>query len=282
MPEETLNSRDKTEDIPPPVSGGDDENSGPDSSGSDNGSPERLARLEAIVTNHNYVERGLAMAEILRDSLYRIEFASLDDYCQAKWHFSDAHAYRLVDAAHLAVEMSPIGELSKESHARALLRVAPEARVEKLKQAIELAKGAGRLLKANDILIVARLISHSELQPVKPQSLKDQLLELWEKASPSEQREFLASIGIQQDAPASVDEISAGFTCNSCSQEFEDAEEAVALYECGECGTVFSRDTSANNNHQCPECNKFGHKVSRLGCPECGEGELESTGEANS
>jgi predicted RNA-binding Zn-ribbon protein involved in translation (DUF1610 family) len=65
------------------------------------------------------------------------------------------------------------------------------------------------------------------------------------------------------------------YECPSCGETFEDAGETVTLYECGDCGQQFTRD-----NHQCPTCAKFGAKVSELGCPSCGEGELEDYQEA--
>ena len=73
-----------------------------------------------------------------------------------------------------------------------------------------------------------------------------------------------------------VEEAGARFECNSCGETFDDDSEAVALYECGDCGTTFTRETSANDNHQCPDCNKFGSKISDMGCSSCNEGELET------
>jgi len=65
--------------------------------------------------------------------------------------------------------------------------------------------------------------------------------------------------------------------CTECGATFSDEEEAVTIYECGECGTRFTRDESAAGNHQCPDCNRFGHKVTDLGCPECHDAELQET-----
>lgn len=75
-----------------------------------------------------------------------------------------------------------------------------------------------------------------------------------------------------------TDESETGFECNSCGETFADDSEAVSLYECAECGNTFTRETSANDNHQCPDCNKFGSKISDMGCPSCNDGELEEIG----
>lgn len=65
------------------------------------------------------------------------------------------------------------------------------------------------------------------------------------------------------------------FECSECGEQFETLEEAITLYECGDCGVTFSRENSANDNHQCPDCFKFGSVLTKQGCPECQEGELE-------
>jgi len=65
------------------------------------------------------------------------------------------------------------------------------------------------------------------------------------------------------------------FRCENCDHEVEEDEvEENPLYECNDCG-VFTRDNSADGgSHRCGGCNKWGHKISNYGCPECGEGEL--------
>lgn len=67
------------------------------------------------------------------------------------------------------------------------------------------------------------------------------------------------------------------FKCDSCDETFDSEDEAVSLYECGDCGNRFSQETSADGaGHRCPDCNKFGAKVSDMGCPSCNEGELQT------
>lgn len=65
------------------------------------------------------------------------------------------------------------------------------------------------------------------------------------------------------------------FRCNSCEEEFEDDNESQPLYECGECGNQFTPEQSEDGSHRCSDCNKFCSKISDLGCPDCGAGQLE-------
>ena len=65
------------------------------------------------------------------------------------------------------------------------------------------------------------------------------------------------------------------FKCDTCEETCEDETMAQPLYECGDCGDKFTSENSADGcGHSCPSCNKFGRKVSDMGCPSCGEGEL--------
>ncbi len=60
--------------------------------------------------------------------------------------------------------------------------------------------------------------------------------------------------------------------CQDCGALIEGGNEEP-LYECCE---TFTRSNSADGEgHRCPSCNKFAAKVSDLGCPDCGVGELE-------
>jgi len=105
-------------------------------------------------------------------------------------------------------------------------------------------------------------------------STGEQLKELWGQATEAERKTFLAWA-----MPGQIDEgdqPEPEWECGSCGGTFDNERDAVALYECGECGTQFTQETSANGKHQCPDCNRFGRKISDLGCPECNEGELES------
>jgi len=67
------------------------------------------------------------------------------------------------------------------------------------------------------------------------------------------------------------------YECDECGERFLESvkDDASSLYECSNCGSKYTRDNSADgSSHRCPDCGKFGSKLSEMGCPECGNGEL--------
>ena len=91
---------------------------------------QRLAVLEKTIARgkKTFIEVGLALAEIRDLRLYRREYSGFNEYCQKKWGWGKAYAYRLIDAAEV-VKVSPIGDKIKtESQARELGKVEPEQR----------------------------------------------------------------------------------------------------------------------------------------------------------
>ena len=115
----------------------------------------RLLELEIIV-EQGMLGVGKALTEIRDNELYKPEFTSFKAYYTARWNFKEAHAYRLIGAAAIANQASPIGELTKESHARALAKVPEAQRAAVFKEALEKASAEGRPLIARDIIEVAQ------------------------------------------------------------------------------------------------------------------------------
>jgi hypothetical protein len=104
-----------------------------------------------------------ALLEIRDLELYKPQYQSFEAYCIEKWGFGHSQAYRLMDAATIAADLSPNGEMIlKESHARALARVPKEQRTAVLDTASRKAKAAGRQLIAKDIAAAATPASPEE------------------------------------------------------------------------------------------------------------------------
>lgn len=243
----------------------------------------RRGELEAIITAglSTVFKVGTALAEIRDANLYQPEFESFEAYCVARWAFKRAHAYRYIEAATLVTEMSPIGDITRESHARALLTVPAEQRAEVFRAALAKATSEGRVLTAKDLTGVAKPGVAGAVKVVSPVSKAEQLQELWTQLSPADRLEFLNWAKLQMPSPTPPNEpapaeLEPKFVCNGCGAEFETDEDSVPLYECGDCGSQFTTETSANGKHQCPDCYKFGSKVSNCGCPECNDGALEA------
>src|SRR6185369_5668665 len=74
-----------------------------------------------------FYEVGNALAEIRESRLYRISYATFEDYCKERWQMSRFYAHRLIDAAQVVDNLLPIGNvLATESQARELAALEPE------------------------------------------------------------------------------------------------------------------------------------------------------------
>ncbi|MGO8839069.1 MAG: hypothetical protein ACLQAH_07490 [Limisphaerales bacterium] len=117
----------------------------------------RLIELEKIIEagRQTFVAVGTALAEIRDARLYKVHFSTFEDYCVGKWGFKRAHAHRLIQAASIAKDLSPIGDIKTESQARELAKVPKDQREAVIKVAITTAKTAGKPITAKDIQIAA-------------------------------------------------------------------------------------------------------------------------------
>jgi len=87
-----------------------------------------LDRLAAIVERHvaDYRAVGTALREIRDRKLYRATHETFDDFARDRWQMERSHAYRLIDAAEVARNLSPSGDVPKtENQARPLTSLKP-------------------------------------------------------------------------------------------------------------------------------------------------------------
>ena len=89
----------------------------------------RLAELEKTISKgkKTFVDVGLALAEIRDLRLYKREYDSFSEYCQAKWGWTRQHAYRLIEAAPVAKCHQLV---TSEGAARELGKAEPDQRAE--------------------------------------------------------------------------------------------------------------------------------------------------------
>ena len=84
-----------------------------------------LGRLEQTIENglQTYIDVGSALEEIRARKLYRGAHATFEDYCRDRWKISRIHAHRLIQAAELAANLLPMGNIppDNERQARALI-----------------------------------------------------------------------------------------------------------------------------------------------------------------
>ena len=114
----------------------------------------RLESLETIIEGglRTFVEVGSALSDIRDNRLYRASHGTFEEYCRERWGMQRAHAYRLIDAAQVSVNLSPIGDIPKtESVARPLVSLPPEQQREAWTEAIQKAESKSRPVTAQDV-----------------------------------------------------------------------------------------------------------------------------------
>ena len=72
----------------------------------------RLTTCERVIEKGvgTFVEVGNALAEIRDDKLYRGSHRTFEAYCKERWQISRAQAYRQIEAAQVAEDLSPMGD----------------------------------------------------------------------------------------------------------------------------------------------------------------------------
>jgi hypothetical protein len=100
---------------------------------------ERLAQLETVIGQNlkAFIRVGNALMEIQEAKLYKKTHNSFEEYCRQRWQIERAHAYRLIDSAKVAQNLSPIGDIqpTHESQVRPLAKLEPEQQREAWKEA---------------------------------------------------------------------------------------------------------------------------------------------------
>jgi len=81
----------------------------------------RLIQLETVIEGKQrcFYEIGKALKEIRDDRLYReLLFVSFEAYLKNRWDMSRPHGYRLIEAARVIDNLSPIGDILPENEAQ--------------------------------------------------------------------------------------------------------------------------------------------------------------------
>lgn len=100
-----------------------------------------LERLESIIESglKTFIEVGNALLEIRDSRLYRQTSSTFEEYCRERWKMSRPQAYRLIDAATVVQNLSPLGDIpTNERQVRPLTKLEPEQQHEAWNAAIEL------------------------------------------------------------------------------------------------------------------------------------------------
>lgn len=102
---------------------------------------DRLQELESTIKKNlrAFYEVGRALSEIRDSRLYRETHKTFEKYCQDRWDMKKAHAYRMIEAASVQENLSPIGDKLpiSESQARPLTRLEPNQQAQAWQKAIK-------------------------------------------------------------------------------------------------------------------------------------------------
>jgi hypothetical protein len=130
-----------------------------------------LATCEETIARglQTFTEVGQALARIKAQKLYRASHDSFEAYCKERWGFARAHAYRLINAAKVAENVSPIGDIPKESQARELARLPAAQQQDAWQEAIEQTDG-------KPTAAVVREIVERRLEPT-PEPIEPEVIE---------------------------------------------------------------------------------------------------------
>jgi len=92
------------------------------------GERQEFEQHERTITGglQTFYDVGRALVEIRNKRLYREKHTTFEAYCREIWGFSRPHAYRLIDAAEVAANISPNGDTLPENEAQVrALKAAP-------------------------------------------------------------------------------------------------------------------------------------------------------------
>lgn len=118
----------------------------PNSSPLNSSEQTRFAAYESRVAAafESLLDGGQALLAIQNERLYRERYGSFEEYCRERWQMSRSYAYRLIAAAQILAQMSPMGDIPRpcsERQLRPLLKVDTETAVEVWKEAVKQAAG---------------------------------------------------------------------------------------------------------------------------------------------
>jgi hypothetical protein len=128
----------------------------------------RLAELEEVIQRgkETFVEVGTALSEIRNSRIYRQQFGTFEEYCKERWHFSKTQCNRLIDAAEVVANLTPMGVTPEsERQARPLAKLSPEQQPAAWEKAREIAKEEGKPVAARHVEAAVVEVMPKEEEP---------------------------------------------------------------------------------------------------------------------
>jgi hypothetical protein len=91
-----------------------------------------LQECEAVIERgvKTFVEVGQALLQIRDERLYRASHKTFEEYCRERWDWSRSYVHRQIEAAQVAENLLPIGNIQNEAQARELAPLPPDSQRE--------------------------------------------------------------------------------------------------------------------------------------------------------
>jgi len=127
---------------------------------------EALAQCERVIERgmQSFIDVGNALLKIRDEELYKGAYPTFEDYCVKRWKWHRAHAYRMIDAAKVVHNLSPMGDIPEtERQARELTSLPPAQQREAWNAALKLC--ANGIPTARQIAAVVDQISPPRPSP---------------------------------------------------------------------------------------------------------------------
>lgn len=103
----------------------------------------RLIECERVIERglNTFVEVGTALLEIRDNRLYKDGYSTFEEYCRERWDMQRAYAYRLIGAAEVVANLSPIGDIlpATETQARPLASLSPDVQLKAWQEVLDIA-----------------------------------------------------------------------------------------------------------------------------------------------
>ena len=112
-----------------------------------------LERYESTIAANlaAFFKVGFALSEVKRRKLYRGEFKTFEGYCLKKWEMHRAYAYRLIGAAEVYKNLSPMGDIplpESERQVRPLIGLTPIIALKAWRRAVAEVGSTGKITGA--------------------------------------------------------------------------------------------------------------------------------------
>lgn len=163
---------------------------------------DELGRCEAVIQRglRTFFEVGTALLRIRELRLYRAEYTTFEDYCQARWEMGRRYVNQIIAASQVRENlgaMAPKQLPENERQARPLARLEPDLQRAARQHVLEASAAEGRITAAHVESIVREMIGQSAPASVFPSADETEVA-----PEPAPAQQMPAAVPVNDDAAA--------------------------------------------------------------------------------